>query len=93
MDDGAKVLVCGVDEVVARFVEGFDAGEAEFGDEGLVKEFNAGDDVAGAGVARGDKVEGVQGLGDCGAFLPVDGARTAGIIETLGWWLELVGCT
>lgn len=83
MDAGYVVVAVGLDGLVAGLVEAFDAVKVERGAEGLVEEFDGGDDVGVRGIARCETLEGVEGLGDGGALLPIYGAIAAGIVKAV----------
>ena len=83
VDGGAEVGRGGLDGFVAGLVVAEDFVEVEIGAEGLVEEFDHGDDVGVGGVALGEVFDGGDGLGDGGALLPVDGAVATAVVEAV----------
>ena len=69
--------------MVAGLVEGEDFVEVEIWAEGLVEEFDLGDDVGVGGVALCEVFNRGDGFGDGVAGLPVYGAVAAGVVEAV----------
>ena len=83
MDAGGDVVRIIMDLAVAGFIKGFDFVKVKGRAEGLIKKLDGRHDISIAFVAGCKGLNGVDGLLDGIALLPINRAVAAGVVEAI----------